>query len=105
MGSGVAAAKNVSKMILVQDNIMSIINAVLWGRNIYSNVRKFIQFQLTVNFSTLVVAFICALTKGVPAFSVVQLLWINMIMDMLAALALAAERPQTSQIKNPPVKS
>ncbi len=51
MGSGVSAAKNVAKMILVEDNVLSIINAVLWGRNIYSNVRKFIQFQLTVNFS------------------------------------------------------
>ena len=83
---------------------MSIINAVLWGRNIYSNVRKFIQFQLTVNFTALILLFLVALITGQAAFSVVQLLWINMIMDMLAALALAAERPQLSVIKNPPVK-
>lgn len=105
MGSGVSAAKNVSKMILVEDNVISIINAVLWGRNIYSNVRKFIQFQLTVNFSVLVLLLIIALASGLQAFSVVQLLWLNMIMDLLAALALAAERPQPSVIKNPPVKN
>jgi magnesium-transporting ATPase (P-type) len=105
MGSGVSAVKNVSKMILVDDNLMSIINAVLWGRNIYSNVRKFIQFQLTVNLSALVILFIIALASGLQAFSVVQLLWLNMIMDLLAALALAAERPQLSIIENPPVRS
>lgn len=103
MGSGVSAAKNASQMILVDDNLMSIINAVLWGRNIYSNVRKFIQFQLTVNFSALILLAIVALALGEAAFSVVQLLWINMIMDLLAALALAAERPTSSSIKNPPV--
>ena len=105
MGSGVYAAKNVSKMILAQDNIMSIVNAVLWGRNIYSNVRKFIQFQLTVNFSCLFIALLSAGIKGTPVFSVPQLLWINMIMDVLAALALAAEGPQISTITNPPVKN
>ena len=105
MNSGVSATKNASKMILAQDNIMSIINAILWGRNIYSNVRKFIQFQLTVNFTTLVMMFISAFSSGTPAFSTIQLLWINMIMDMLAAIALAAERPQLSIINNPSVKN
>ena len=104
MGSGVSAAKNSAKMILAEDNVMSIINAVLWGRNIYSNVRKFIQFQLTVNFSTLFIVFFYNLINEQPMFSVVQLLWINMVMDILAALALAAERPQGSIIKNAPVK-
>lgn len=104
MGSGVSAAKNASNMILAEDNLMSIINAVLWGRNIYSNVRKFIQFQITVNFTALILLFLIALMTGQAAFTVVQLLWINMIMDMFAALALAAEKPQKSVIKNPPVK-
>lgn len=104
MGSGVSAAKDASKMILVDDNLMSIINAVLWGRNIYANVRKFIQFQFTVNFSALVLMLIVALVEGAPLFTVVQLLWINMIMDLMAALALAAEPPSPSTILNPPVR-
>ena len=103
MGSGVSAAKNVSSMILIDDNLMSIINAVLWGRNIYSNVRKFIQFQFTFNFSCIVILMVVALAVGAPIFSVTQLLWINLIMDLMAALALAAEPPTPSTIKNPPV--
>lgn len=105
MGSGVSAAKYASKMILTDDNLLSIINAVLWGRNIYANVRKFIQFQFTVNFSALVLLLIVALIDGNPVFSVVQLLWINMIMDLMAALALAAEPPSPSTILNPPVRN
>jgi Ca2+-transporting ATPase len=57
-----------------------------------------------MNLTTLIFAFLCSLVKGFPAFSVVQLLWINMIMDLLAALSLAAERPQLSVIKNPAIK-
>jgi P-type Ca2+ transporter type 2C len=104
MGSGVDAAKNSAKMILCEDNIMSIINAVLWGRNIYANVRKFIQFQLTVNFSALLITFISCILEGVPIFSVVQLLWLNIIMDILAAIALGAERPSKESITNVPYR-
>lgn len=105
MGSGVSSAKDAAKMILVEDNVLSIINAVLWGRNIFSNVRKFIQFQFTVNFSALILMVLVALASGQQAFSVVQLLWLNLIMDMFAALALAAERPQKSVIKNNPFRN
>ena len=104
MGSGVDAAKNSAKMILCEDNIMSIINAVLWGRNIYANVRKFIQFQLTVNFSALLITFISCILEGEPIFSVVQLLWLNIIMDILAAIALGAERPSKESITNVPYR-
>lgn len=105
MGSGVSSAKDAAQMILVEDNVLSIINAVLWGRNIYANVRKFIQFQFTVNLSALIILLIVALASGQQAFSVVQLLWLNLIMDMFAALALAAERPQRSVIKNAPFRN
>ena len=105
MGSGVSSAKDAAKMILVEDNVLSIINAVLWGRNIFSNVRKFIQFQFTVNFSALILMVLVALASGQQAFSVVQLLWLNLIMDMFAALALAAESPQKSVIKNNPFRN
>lgn len=64
MGSGVSSAKDAAKMILVEDNVLSIINAVLWGRNIFSNVRKFIQFQFTVNFSALILMVLVALASG-----------------------------------------
>jgi len=64
MGSGVSVAKDVSDMILTDDNFEATMNAVMWGRNIYANVRRFIQFQVTVNFSALSVVFIGAVFKG-----------------------------------------
>jgi magnesium-transporting ATPase (P-type) len=104
MGSGVSAAKQASKMILVDDNINSIINAVLWGRNIYGNVRKFLQFQLTFNVTTILIVFMGAIFRGATLFSVVELMWLNLIMDTLAALSLASERPNPSVIADQPVK-
>jgi Ca2+ transporting ATPase len=93
MGSGCSVAKDAADMILVEDNFEATMKAVMWGRNIYDNVRRFIQFQVTVNFSCLAVVFIGAVFKGESPLQVVQLLWINLIMDTLAALALATERP------------
>lgn len=104
MGSGVSAAKSAAKMILVDDNINSIINAVLWGRNIYGNVRKFLQFQLTFNITTILIVFMGAIFRGATLFSVVELMWINLIMDTLAAISLASERPYPDVIREDPVK-
>jgi Ca2+ transporting ATPase len=104
MGSGVSFAKDNSDMILVNDNFEATMNAVMWGRNIYQNVRRFIQFQVTVNLTTLLVVFLGAATKGESPFSIPQLLWINLIMDTFAAIALGSERPHPSIIRNPPVK-
>ena len=103
MGSGVPAAKYAASMILVDDNIKSIINAVVWGRNIYGNVRRFLQFQITFNITTILIVFIGGIFKGATLFSVLQLLWINLIMDTIAAVALAAEKPQHDSIKEKPV--
>ena len=93
MGSGVSIAKDAADMILISDNFEATMNAVMWGRNIYQNVRKFIQFQVTVNFTALSIIFIGAVFRGESPLSAVQLLWINLIMDTFAALALATERP------------
>ena len=105
MGSGVSAAKDASDMILMDDNFEATMKAVMWGRNIYDNVRRFIQFQITVNFSVLLVEFFGAAVMGDVPLGTVQLLWINLIMDTFAALALASEVPHPSIIRTPPVKA
>ena len=77
----------------LDDNFSSIVKSVLWGRCVYMNIRKFLTFQLSVNLVALVSAVVGALYGGVPPLNVLQLLWVNMIMDTLAALALATEEP------------
>jgi Ca2+-transporting ATPase len=104
MGTGVSVAKEASTVVLQNDNVESIINSILWGRNIYANTRKFVQYQMTCNFSTLTIVFIGAIFRGATIFSVVQLLWINMIMDILAAIALAAEKPKRNIINDDPIR-
>jgi Ca2+ transporting ATPase len=104
MGSGVAVAKDKAAMVLSTDNFESTMFAVMWGRNIYANVRKFIQFQVTCNITALVVTFIGVLVGSEPPITVVQLLWLNLVMDTFAAIALGSERPHASIVKTPPVK-
>jgi P-type E1-E2 ATPase len=71
MGSGVPAAKSASKMILINDDVSSVINAVLWGRNIYSNIKRFLQFQMTFNITTVLIVFMGAIFRGATLFSVI----------------------------------
>ena len=104
MGSGVSIAKDNSDMILIEDNFEALTIGVMWGRNIYQNVRRFIQFQVTVNLSTLLFVLLGCATKGQSPLTTVQLLWINLIMDTLAALALGSEQPNPSIIKQAPVQ-
>ena len=104
MGSGCAVAKDSSDMILINDNFEATLHAVMWGRNIYDNVRRFIQFQVTVNLSALIIVFLAICIVGESPLSAVQLLWVNLIMDTFAAIALAAEKPQASIIRTPPTK-
>jgi Ca2+-transporting ATPase len=75
-----------------------------WGRNVYDSIRKFIQFQLTVNIVAVVLAFVGSLTdaEGESPLRPVQLLWVNLIMDTMAALALATERPSPALLERPP---
>jgi len=104
MGSGCSVAKEASSMIITDDNFEATMKAVMWGRNIYDNVRRFLQFQVTCNITCLVTVFFVCAVKGDSYMNTVQLLWINLIMDTFAALALASEKPHPSIIKNPPTR-
>jgi Ca2+ transporting ATPase len=92
--TGTEVAKEASKIILLDDNFNSIVTALKWGRNIYLCVRKFLQFQLTVNVVALAVAVVSGFAHFVePPINAIQMLWVNIIMDSFAALALATEPP------------
>ncbi len=102
--AGCETAKDAADMILMNDNFSSTIHAVMWGRNIYANIRKFLLFQMTVNMSVLVLVFLGCALQGESPFSIVQLLLINLVMDILAALALATEPPHPKILKDKPTK-
>jgi len=99
---GTEVAKSAADIILMDDNFSSIEKAVLWGRNVYDSIRKFVQFQLTVNVVAVVVAFVGAVIDGETPLKAVQLLWVNLIMDTFAALALATEPPRIELFNRPP---
>lgn len=99
---GTAVAKNASDIILMDDNFSSIVAALKWGRNVYDSISKFVQFQLTVNVAALVISFTSAAITQTTSLTAVQLLWVNLIMDTLAALALATERPVDSLLDRKP---
>jgi P-type Ca2+ transporter type 2B len=102
MGTGVSAAKEASSIVLTEDDFEASLRAVMWGRNIYHNITRFIQFQVTVNLSCLLTVIIGIVLFGRPPLNSVQLLWINLVMDTFAALALASEPPMPSVIQGPP---
>src|SRR5205807_8635443 len=80
----------------------TIVKAVHWGRALYENIQRFILFQLTINASALVIAFLGPLVGVKPPFTVLQLLWINVIMDTLASIALCSEPPRPGLMQLPP---
>lgn len=100
--TGTEVAKEASDIILLDDNFASIVTAVMWGRNIYTNVRKFLQFQLTVNCVAMFIVFLGGVVVAEPPLTSVQMLWVNLIMDTFAALALATEPPSPSLLEQPP---
>eukprot|EP00891_Asterochloris_glomerata_P007553 jgi/Astpho2/7553/e_gw1.00115.5.1_t len=100
--AGTEVAKEAADIVIMDDNFRSIVKSVLWGRSIFANLRKFLQFQLTVNFVALVIAFVAAVTSGETPLNVIQLLWVNLIMDALGALALATEDPTPDLLEVPP---
>ncbi|CAG9462723.1 unnamed protein product [Pedinophyceae sp. YPF-701] len=103
MNSGTGIAREASDIVLMDDNFASIVSAVKWGRNVYRGVQRFLQFQLTVNL--VAVATACggaiALEGGSP-LSAVQMLWVNLIMDSLASLALATDEPTDALLDQQP---
>lgn len=91
MGSGNDVAKDNSDLIVLDDNFVSIHKAINWGRNIFENMRKFIVFQLTINIVVCLVMVLGGAVIGHNPFNVIQLLWINLAMDILSAIALGTE--------------
>lgn len=100
--AGTEVAKEACDIILMDDNFSSVVKALMWGRNVYDSIRKFLQFQLTVNVAALVVAFLGALIGNESPLTAVQLLWVNLIMDTMAALALATEQPTPALLNRKP---
>eukprot|EP00210_Caulerpa_lentillifera_P000082 g78.t1 len=100
--AGTEVAKEAADIVIMDDNFSSIVKAVLWGRSVLTNIRKFLQFQLTVNVVALAVAFFAAIVDGETPLNVLQLLWVNLIMDSLAALALATEDPTPDLLDKKP---
>ncbi|XVE73050.1 hypothetical protein DITRI_Ditri11bG0086700 [Diplodiscus trichospermus] len=100
---GTEVAKESSDIVILDDNFSSVATVVRWGRCVYNNIQKFIQFQLTVNVAALVINFIAAVSAGEVPLTAVQLLWVNLIMDTLGALALATDRPTKELMQKPPV--
>ncbi|KAG6644090.1 calcium-transporting ATPase 10, plasma membrane-type-like isoform X1 [Carya illinoinensis] len=101
--AGTEVAKESSDIIILDDNFASVVKVVRWGRSVYANIQKFIQFQLTVNVAALIINVVAAVSSGAVPLNAVQLLWVNLIMDTLGALALATEPPTDHLMHRPPV--
>ncbi len=103
--AGTEVSKEASKIVLLDDAFSTIVKAVHWGRSLYENIQRFIQFQLTINVSALAITFLGILIFDVKApFTVLQLLWINVIMDTFASIALCSEPPRPGVMRLPPKK-
>ncbi|XP_065042561.1 calcium-transporting ATPase 5, plasma membrane-type-like [Musa acuminata AAA Group] len=100
---GTEVAKESSDIIILDDNFASVVKVVRWGRSVYANIQKFIQFQLTVNVAALIINVVAAVSSGNVPLNAVQLLWVNLIMDTLGALALATEPPTDHLMDRTPV--
>jgi Ca2+ transporting ATPase len=102
MFTGTDVAKHASDIILLDDNFASIVKACMWGRNIYDNIRRFLQFQLSVNIVALTTAFVGSCILRESPLQPIQLLWVNLIMDSLGSLAEATEPPTKKLLLRPP---
>ncbi|KAJ1547338.1 Calcium-transporting ATPase 10, plasma membrane-type, partial [Nowakowskiella sp. JEL0078] len=100
--SGTQIAMNASDIILMDDNFVSLVQSIRWGRNVLSCVRKFLQFQLAVNLVAIIITFVGSMINAESPLSTVQLLWVNLIMDSLGALALASDEPEIDILEKPP---
>jgi Ca2+-transporting ATPase len=100
--AGTEVAKEASKIVLLDDSFATIVKAVHWGRSLYENIQRFILFQLTINVSALAIAFLGPFLGVRPPFTVLQLLWINVIMDTFAAIALCSEPPRAGLMRQRP---
>ncbi len=102
MGSGSEVAKEVSDIIILDDNFLSISSAILFGRTVFKSIRKFIIFQLTINFCAVLLSIVGPYFGILSPITVIQMLWVNMVMDTLAALAFSYEAPIVEYMKELP---
>jgi Ca2+-transporting ATPase len=102
MGSGTSVAKEASDITLIDDSFRSICTAVLWGRSLYKNIQRFLLFQLTVNVAALFIVLIGSFVGTELPLTVTQILWVNLIMDTFAAMALASLPPDVKVMKECP---
>lgn len=102
--SGTEVAREASDIILMTDDFTDIVQAIKWGRTVATSIKKFIQFQLTVNITACLLTFVSAVasSENKSVLTAVQLLWVNLIMDTLAALALATDKPDESSLRKKP---
>ena len=105
LGSGTSVAKEASDMTLLDDSFKSIANAVMWGRSLYRNIQRFLFFQLVVNVAALLLVLGGSVLGTEMPLTVTQILWINLIMDTFAALALASLPPSHEVMKEKPRKA
>ena len=102
MGSGTSVAKDASDITLLDDSFASIATAVMWGRSLYRNIQRFVLFQLTINFAAIVICFVGAIFGTDMPLTVVQILWVNIIMDTFAAMAMASLPPNPEVMRDRP---
>jgi Ca2+-transporting ATPase len=102
--AGTKVAQSASDIVILDDKFSSIVRAIMWGRSVYDNIRKFLQFQLTVNVVALLIVFIGACGGFPPPLNAVMMLWINLVMDTLGALALATEAPTIKLLNRRPYR-
>ena len=102
MGDGTAVAKEASDMTIIDNSFSTIANAVMWGRSLYKNIKRFILFQMTVNVAACLIVLIGAFIGEESPLTVTQMLWVNLIMDTFAALALASLPPAKTVMQEKP---
>ena len=103
MGSGTEIAKEASDIVILDNNLNSIVTAILYGRTTFKNIRKFIMFQLTINLCAIILSVICPFIGISTPITIMQMLWINMIMDTLAGLAFATSAPKDDYLLEKPL--
>jgi Ca2+-transporting ATPase len=101
--AGTEVAREASDIILLDDSFASITQAVWWGRSLYENIQRFLLFQLTINFCACILVFIAPVLGYPEPFTIIQILWINIIMDTLAAFALCSEAPHAGLLTRQPI--
>lgn len=102
--TGTKVARAASDIVILDDRFSSIVRSIMWGRAVFDNIRKFLQFQLTVNAVALILVFIGAVVGFGQPLNAVQMLWVNLVMDTLGALALGTEAPTMELLKRKPYK-